>query len=134
MKNIYQKVFGMSKIIIDTTVCFECEAPVECFHHVIPRSKGGKMTIPLCNKCHGLVHDMNMVKSRTLAKEGIRKAKERGVYLGRKKGTKEDKIKFLSKHQDIVSLINKGVTVRSISKQTGKSSATVIKVKKSLVD
>ena len=41
--------------------CFECgEANNIQHHHVIPRSRGGKKTVPLCEKCHGLVHNKSM--------------------------------------------------------------------------
>lgn len=36
--------------------CFECGKPAEHRHHVVPRSKGGKRTVPLCHDCHDLVH------------------------------------------------------------------------------
>lgn len=39
-------------------VCFECGAVAEEYHHVIPKSLGGKLTIPLCSVCHGKVHDI----------------------------------------------------------------------------
>lgn len=42
-------------MLIDTK-CFECGGPAAHLHHVIPRSKGGKNTVPLCQECHGLVH------------------------------------------------------------------------------
>jgi hypothetical protein len=37
--------------------CFECGAPAAHQHHVIPRSRGGTKTVPLCLDCHDLVHD-----------------------------------------------------------------------------
>ena len=41
--------------------CFECGKEGDVHeHHVVPRSKGGRMTIPLCEGCHGLVHDKAM--------------------------------------------------------------------------
>lgn len=36
--------------------CFECGNPSEYEHHVVPRSKGGTKTIPLCGACHGKAH------------------------------------------------------------------------------
>jgi hypothetical protein len=31
--------------------CFECSAPATADHHVIPESKGGRKTVPLCAGC-----------------------------------------------------------------------------------
>ena len=38
--------------------CWECEAKVEHIehHHPVPRSRGGKKTIPLCHVCHSKAH------------------------------------------------------------------------------
>jgi hypothetical protein len=45
-------------IVIDKYKCFECEAPATEQHHVIPESFGGTKTVPLCSKCHCLVHGL----------------------------------------------------------------------------
>ena len=42
-----------------TAECFECGAPATCEHHVIPRSRGGTKTVPLCGGCHGLAHGLS---------------------------------------------------------------------------
>jgi len=34
------------------TDCFECGATAEHEHHVVPRSKEGMATVPLCVDCH----------------------------------------------------------------------------------
>ena len=36
--------------------CFECGAPADHEHHVVPRSLGGTRTVPLCALCHGKAH------------------------------------------------------------------------------
>lgn len=37
--------------------CWECGAlPPLHDHHVVPRSKGGTRTVPLCEACHGKAH------------------------------------------------------------------------------
>ncbi len=36
--------------------CFECGAPADHEHHVVPRSLGGTRTVPLCAICHGKAH------------------------------------------------------------------------------
>ncbi len=37
-------------------ICFDCGAPAVERHHVVPRSLGGKNTVPLCVECHSKVH------------------------------------------------------------------------------
>jgi hypothetical protein len=59
--------------------CFECGASADHEHHVVPASRGGRYTVPLCGRCHALAHDASSV---ALAREGkARKARE-GGYLG----------------------------------------------------
>lgn len=38
--------------------CFECEAPTDHDHHVVPRSLGGTKTVPLCHACHAKAHGL----------------------------------------------------------------------------
>jgi hypothetical protein len=66
--------------------CFECGTS-ECIqhHHIIPRSLGGTKTIPLCSICHGKAHGIKRNKQidiGRLTKEGLMRAKARGVKLG----------------------------------------------------
>jgi len=42
--------------------CFNCGMKAEHNHHVVPRSKGGIKTVPLCNSCHSKVHNGTMSK------------------------------------------------------------------------
>lgn len=42
-------------------VCLECGGPVEHGHHVVPRSRGGTVTVPLCSKCHGKAHNQTTI-------------------------------------------------------------------------
>ena len=117
-------------MIILLDKCFECGLPMEEMHHVVPKSKGGTKTIPLCATCHGKVHD---IKNRTLAAIGRAKAKERdianGVIFGRKNGSYEKLEMFLSKHKDVIKLLSEGLSIRKISKITSKSTTTIHKVK-----
>lgn len=40
--------------------CFECGSTENIHeHHVVPRCRGGKKTIPICKKCHNLCHHEN---------------------------------------------------------------------------
>jgi len=55
-------------------ICIECGSEAKEMHHVIPRSKGGKSTIPLCNNCHSKAHGMRVGKRdlhNSLVKDGL---------------------------------------------------------------
>jgi|TARA_Y100000310_G_scaffold335469_1_gene417623 hypothetical protein len=65
--------------------CWECEAEGDVeYHHPVPESRGGTKTIPLCAICHSKAHHTRErnVSASVLIKEGLQKAKERGVILG----------------------------------------------------
>jgi hypothetical protein len=100
-------IYSNETIKINKKTCFECgNSPVE-MHHIIPESKGGTKTIPLCVKCHGLVHDRDFVTHRRLRKEGIERAKKENKYKGRKKGTGKNTQQILDFYQPIVdNLLN----------------------------
>lgn len=67
----------------DERMCFECGRPSECDHHVVPRSRGGTRTVPLCGECHGKAHHTNKnMNTSTLTKAALAAAKKRGVRLG----------------------------------------------------
>lgn len=95
----------MIKLISDK--CLECGRKSQHEHHIIPASRGGKSIISLCNRCHGLVHGLKM-EINELVKEGIRKARERGVIIGRP--IKLDRNK-------IISLKRQGIKPKQIAKQ-----------------
>jgi DNA invertase Pin-like site-specific DNA recombinase len=67
-------------------------------------------------------------------KEGIAVARAKGVYGGRKSGTKEDTDKFLSKpkNQKIIQYLRKDYKHTEIVKITGASPNTILKVKRCL--
>ena len=72
--------------------CINCYNEATMRHHVIPKELGGNDTtncVWLCDKCHGLLHSIQYTDGKlnhsALIKEGIRKARERGVKVGRKK-------------------------------------------------
>lgn len=75
--------------------------------------------------------ERNRIKERTA--EGIKLAKAQGKYKGRKVGSVQSSERLFERHPVVVQKLKKGLTVREISKITGKSTATVMKVKKSLV-
>jgi len=62
--------------------CFECGNPSDHNHHVIPKVYGGTQTIPLCERCHGKVHDRKFTSHREMTIKGLEKARSRGVKLG----------------------------------------------------
>ncbi len=65
------------------TKCFECGAPAEYAHHVVPKSRGGTKTVPLCGECHGKAHhrDGRMETSR-LTREALAAKRARGEKTG----------------------------------------------------
>ncbi len=77
--------------------CFECDSVENIHnHHVVPKVKGGTKTIPLCEVCHGKVHGRDFTNHKKLTKEGLKRAKDRGVILGSPENlTKEAKKKSL---------------------------------------
>jgi len=73
-------------------LCFECGQSATEDHHVIPESRGGTKTVPLCGKCHDLVHGWGNERRDdhiTLTKEGLQRAKEKGTALGNRTNLKE---------------------------------------------
>ena len=68
--------------------CMECKKKATEHHHIIPKSLGGKTTIPLCGSCHAKVHGMDAKRRDShseLTKLGLQRARERGVILGKPK-------------------------------------------------
>ena len=90
--------------------CFECGATADHNHnhHVVPKSKGGTQTVPLCEKCHGLVHDKDFMNVSALTKAGIEKARSKGITLGRPVAVGDDV------QERILSLRQEGLSYRAI--------------------
>lgn len=61
--------------------CFECDAPAEHHHHVVPASLGGSRTVPLCALCHATIHDTGITTS-DLTSRALRNKAARGEYTG----------------------------------------------------
>jgi hypothetical protein len=59
--------------------CFECGLPADHDHHVVPASRGGRYTLPLCSRCHALAHNASSV---TLSREAKERKARQGGYLG----------------------------------------------------
>jgi len=74
--------------------------------------------------------ERNRIKERT--SEGIQIARANGKFRGRKIGSTQSTSRLMERHPVIVKKLNKGLTVREIAEITGKSTATVMKVKKVL--
>jgi hypothetical protein len=114
--------------------CFECGKVASENHHVIPKSLGGKKTIPLCGSCHALVHAMDgkrRDRHSELTKLGLQRAKDRGVILGNPQNLSDEARALGRKAQSerarnhdanieativIIALNNQGYGVRKIAK------------------
>lgn len=59
--------------------CFNCgdRGPLHN-HHVVPKSKGGIATVPLCERCHGLVHGRSFLNHGELTKAALDARKREG--------------------------------------------------------
>ena len=65
--------------------CFECEAEGVTIHqhHVVPRSRGGTKTIPLCEPCHSKAHHRKKnMNTSSLVKQAMAKRKAAGAIFG----------------------------------------------------
>tara|TARA_B100000287_G_scaffold371124_1_gene368980 strand:+ start:158 stop:940 length:783 start_codon:yes stop_codon:yes gene_type:complete len=101
---------------IKNNKCFECDSDKNIVHHhVVPKSLGGTKTIPLCEDCHGLVHNKNLTHMNELRLKKQRKIAEEGFFpIGacpfgyRIKGSQGKKVlEIHSKEAEIVSYIFK---------------------------
>jgi predicted DNA-binding protein YlxM (UPF0122 family) len=118
---------------IEKDVCFDCGSYNQItYHHVVPEVKGGTRALPLCIVCHGKVHGKDFLNHKELQRIGIEKAKNRGVYFGRKAGTYEGDFKFLSKDKNMKIILHllDDLTYDEISKKLNVSTTTVTKVNK----
>ena len=92
--------------------CFECNKPATEMAHVVPKSRGGTKTIPLCGYCHGLSHDIKRPQDlSTLVKEGMARRKLKGLHCGRP---------FLMNAQTVEKIINlhkEGKSLNAIARQ-----------------
>lgn len=61
--------------------CFECGAPADHEHHVVPRSLGGTRTVPLCALCHGKAHgrERGFRNTPELTRAALAAKRSRGV-------------------------------------------------------
>jgi hypothetical protein len=65
------------------SACWECGGPPPLHdHHVVPRSRGGTRTVPLCEPCHGLVHGRQM-RTSDLTRAALAAKSRKGERTGR---------------------------------------------------
>jgi DNA invertase Pin-like site-specific DNA recombinase len=78
------------------------------------------------------VAELERSQIRERISEGILIAKQKGVYKGRKIGTSETVLKFLSKPKNANALeyLKKGLKIKEITQLTGLNANTICKVKK----
>lgn len=78
------------------------------------------------------ISEMERSQIRERQLEGVKLAKARGVYTGRKQGTKEDILKFLSKPQNkkAIEYLRRGMSNTEAAKLAGVHINTMTKIKK----
>ena len=87
-----------------------------------------KMIIDLLGSVAGL--EIEAIKERQ--NQGIKIAKAKGIYKGRKQGAVMNIDAYLKRHKDVTSLLKDGLSLNKISKLTGKAFVTVKAVKEKL--
>ena len=103
--------------------CFECEKQAHHNHHVVPRSRGGRRTVPLCRKCHGLIHEMEMSEMARVAWEKRRRSGKRygTIPWGMKQG--KTRLVKCEKEQRVIQAIKtmheKGMSSSEIAHALG---------------
>jgi hypothetical protein len=106
--------------------CFECQKPGDDLiaHHVVPRSRGGTKTLFLCQECHDKAHHYDNPRNisvSSLIREGLARAKERGVRFGRPET-------LPLRYDEVMGLKNKGMGIRAIGRVLSMPPASVCKI------
>ena len=65
-----------------TEACFECGQPAQHQHHVVPRSLGGTKTVPVCVRCHGLIHSREAMAHPELTRKALQHKKAKLERVG----------------------------------------------------
>ena len=103
----------------------------EGFDTLLPNGKENP-TAKIIISVMGTISEMERAKIKERQAEGIAIAKARGGFKGRKVGSIQQNERLLARHPVIVQKLKKKLTVKEIASITGKSTATVMKVKKVL--
>lgn len=80
------------------------------------------------------VSEMEKTQIRQRIKSGYESFRKNGGKVGRKEGFKKDNETLLTEHKDVVKLLKQGYSVRKTMKLTDKSSGTIQKIKKLIID
>jgi DNA invertase Pin-like site-specific DNA recombinase len=78
------------------------------------------------------VSEMERTTIRMRIKSGYEQYRNGGGKVGRKEGFKKDESSLLTEYKDVVKLLKQEYSVRKIMKLTGRSSGTIMKVKRVL--
>lgn len=111
------KISRQSLLLEKGTVCANCQEDVGetiQFHHIVPQAIGGKDIItnivPLCTKCHcmlhGITNDKGILRHGTLAKKS---AELHGKKVGRPPMSQD----LIDK---AIELVNQGYSYRTVTK------------------
>ncbi len=107
--------------------CVECGNEAHHDHHVVPKSKGGTFTVPLCTECHAKVHGRRAMACGELIKAGIARAKAEGKKIG---GSNKGRLLTVTPDQVQLAKVRKseGVGVSHIARELGVSRPTVYRI------
>lgn len=73
---VRQDIIGRGTTSSMRRKCFECGQRADVTHHVVPKSRGGRRTIPLCAACHAKAHHgRGNMSIRQLTLDGIHRSK-----------------------------------------------------------
>ena len=78
----YHESDGVTLLPDGVSRCFECDAPADHQHHVIPRSKGGKRMVWLCSPCHAKVHSKHLLSTSRLTQQALNEKRKSGERIG----------------------------------------------------
>lgn len=100
----------------------------EGFSTLLENGKENPMA-KLVTSVMGSIGEMERNRIKERAAEGVKIARALGKYQGRKLGSVQTTEKMLQRHADVLKKLEKGLTIREIAQITGKSTATIQKVK-----
>lgn len=107
------------------------------YHHIVPVSNGGNDVISniavLCTVCHSKVHytESHMIDHGELVREGIAKARERGIRVGRKPADHERIMKLIAENSTQFNM-DSLVTEHEIMEMAGVGMSCYSKCKRQL--